>query len=235
MISRGSQAYLDGATKEQTCYQRMSNYLSARDCPIRLCAIDRFLALCPLRDFAKYLFVPAIGGHSRVCFPAASRRLRGSALCIKARHFWIVGIDWCLRRYPWRYLTPGSETLCCNLRASASSTAVCLPLPVADNLGYRSDSNRPLLSNIRPMQIITTIMSITSGVCSLTKHKESISSVMLRTLSNQGNCAEAGPLRKEFGILGLRYAGRIQSPLPVSGIAALRPVSRFLRISRVGA
>src|SRR5262249_17093501 len=48
-------------------------------------------------------------------------------------------------------------------RASASSTAVCLPLPVADNLGYRSDSNRRLLSNIRKIRIITTIMPITSG------------------------------------------------------------------------
>src|SRR5215813_6651045 len=47
-------------------------------------------------------------------------------------------------------------------RASSSSTAVCLP-PVADNLGYRSDSTRRLLSNIRPMRIITTIMSIISG------------------------------------------------------------------------
>ena len=120
-------------------------------------------------------------------------------------------------------------------RTSATSTAVCLPLPVADNLGYRSDSNRRLLSNIRPMQIITTIMSITSGVWPLTKHKESISSVMLRNWNTQGSCAEAGLLRKEFGILGLRYAGPVRSPLPVSGIAALRPVSRFLLRSRVGA
>src|SRR4029077_17617014 len=107
----------------------------------------------------------------------------------------------------------------------ATATAVCLPLPFADNLGYRSDSNRRLLSNMR---IITTIMSITSGVWSLTKHKGSISSVMLRNWNTQGSCAEAGLLRKEFGILGLRYAGPVRSLLAVSGIAALHPVSRFL-------
>jgi hypothetical protein len=36
-----------------------------------------------------------------------------------------------------------------------TSTAVCLPLPVADSLGFRSDSNWNLRSSIRPMQIIT--------------------------------------------------------------------------------
>ena len=58
---------------------------------------------------------------------------------------------------------------------------------------------------------------------------------MLRNWNTQGNCAEAGLLRKEFGILGLRYAGLVRSRLPVSGIAALRPVSRFLPLGRVGA
>src|SRR5436190_12163530 len=120
-------------------------------------------------------------------------------------------------------------------RANATSMAVRLPLPVADNLGYRSDSNRRLLSNIRPMRIITTIMSITSGVWPLTKYKESISSVILRNWHTQGSCAEAGLLRKEFGILGLRYARPVRSPSPVSGIAALHPVLRFLPRGRAGA
>src|SRR5947207_1771027 len=102
-------------------------------------------------------------------------------------------------------------------RANATSMAVRLPLPVVDNLGYRSDSNRRLLSNIGPMRTITTTMSITSGVWSLTKHKEAISSVMLRNWNTQGSYAEAGLLRKESGILGLRYAGPVRSPLTVSG------------------
>ena len=58
---------------------------------------------------------------------------------------------------------------------------------------------------------------------------------MLRNWNTQGSYAEANLLRKEFGILGLRYARRIRSPLPVSGIAALHPVSRFVLRNRVGA
>ena len=75
---------------------------------------------------------------------------------------------------------------------------------------------------------------LTSTPCMFfTKHRGLISNAMLRNWNTQGNCAEAGLLRKEFGILGLRYAGLVRSRLPVSGIAALRPVSRFLPLGRV--
>jgi hypothetical protein len=95
-----------------------------------------------------------------------------------------------------------------------TSTAARLPPPVADNLEYQSDSNWNLLSSIRLMQIITLSCPQKSGhACPLTKHKESISSVMLRSKNTLGSYAEAGLFRKEFGILGLRYAGRIRSTL----------------------
>src|SRR5262245_38742705 len=97
-------------------------------------------------------------------------------------------------------------------RASAASTAVCLPLPVADNVGYRSDSNRRLLSNIRLMRIITTNHVDNKRVWPLTKYKETISSVMLRNWNTQGSCAEADLLRRGSGILGLRYAGPVRLP-----------------------
>jgi len=51
------------------------------------------------------------------------------------------------------------------------------------------------------MQIIATILSITCGSWSLTKHNGSISSVTLRKPNTQGSCAEAGLLRKEFGFV----------------------------------
>src|SRR6516164_7993410 len=93
--------------------------------------------------------------------------------------------------------------------------------------------NRPLLSTLSPDHHSNHVDN--KRVRSLTKHKESISSGMLRNWNTQGSYAEASLLRKEFGLLGLRYAGRIRSPLPVSGIAAPHPVSRFVLRNRVDA
>ena len=58
---------------------------------------------------------------------------------------------------------------------------------------------------------------------------------MLRNWNTRSSYAGADLLRKEFGILGLRYARQIRPLLPVSGIAALHPVSRFLLRGRVDA
>src|SRR5438128_1162062 len=98
----------------------------------------------------------------------------------------------------------------------------------------------PTTSNLAVMatgtfaQVLDRCRSLSAYALPLTRRKETISIVMLRNWNTQGNCAEAGLLRNEFGIPGLRYAGRIRSPLPVSGIAALGPIVRFLLQSKVG-
>src|SRR4051812_9470479 len=92
------------------------------------------------------------------------------------------------------------------------------PFRLSDNLGYRSNIGTfvPVSTDAARQQA--------SQACSFTKHKELTSSAMLHSWNTQGKSASASLLRKEFYILGLRYAGRAPSPLPESGIAALHPI-----------